>query len=198
MHAHLIIGRNRNQTEKELDNLLSTLGAKKIIFDIKKIEDVRELNRILKVSLSEKTLFFCPDIEKATDEALNAFLKTLEEPGENVFFALSSQTLSKVLPTVSSRCRIINVKNDKNEKEITDEQKHRIIQFLEGNSGQKLLFFDKIKDREEAIEFIESLIFFLHEKKDFKNMEMLIKTLSRLNANGNVNLHLSNLAINFK
>ena len=66
-------------------------------------------------------------------------------------------------------------------------------QFLEMKSSQKLAFFDKIKDRNEAIEFIESLIFFLHGSRELKNMEILLKTLTGLKANGNVNLHLTNL-----
>jgi len=62
---------------------------------------------------------------------------------------------------------------------------------------QKSAFFDKMKERDKAIEFVENLIFFLHEKNDFKNMEILLKTLTRLKANGNVNLHLTNLVINY-
>ena len=54
-----------------------------------------------------------------------------------------------------------------------------------------------MKDREEAKEFVEGLIFYLHQEGDFKNMEILLQTLTRLKMNGNVNLQLTNLVINF-
>lgn len=40
-------------------------------------------------------------------EAANAFLKTLEEPGENITFILLGRTRQAVLPTIVSRCQVV-------------------------------------------------------------------------------------------
>lgn len=42
-----------------------------------------------------------------TDKAANAFLKTLEEPPERVIFILNTNNVSNMLPTIRSRCQII-------------------------------------------------------------------------------------------
>jgi hypothetical protein len=84
--------------------------------------------------------------------------------------------------------------------------------FMKMTTGQRLASVDKIsktspggvKDRDKAIEFAENMVSFLHSqlhsemiKYDvvIKNIEVAQKTLSRLKANGNVNLQLSNMVI---
>ncbi|MBI4733784.1 MAG: DNA polymerase III subunit delta' [Rubrobacteridae bacterium] len=47
------------------------------------------------------------DADKMTTEAANSLLKTLEEPPLNVVFILISSNPDSVLPTVLSRCRIV-------------------------------------------------------------------------------------------
>jgi hypothetical protein len=71
-------------------------------------------------------------------------------------------------------------------------------EFLDLDKIQKINFVEKIKDREEAIKFVEDLMNYLHNENKFDNLELLLKTHTRLNASGNVNLQLANLAINFK
>lgn len=173
--------------------LARKLGAKILPYTITKIDDIRNLNNFTRLSLTEKTLIFIENINDATPEALNAFLKNLEEPQENLYYALTAPSVRKVIPTIVSRCQIIKVKDVKHE--IINEVE--IKEFLTLSVGQRLSFFDKIRVRDEALEFVESLIFFLHAKKDLTNMELLIKTLTRLKANGNVNLLLTNLAIKY-
>jgi len=72
--------------------------------------------------------------------------------------------------------------------------------------GEKLAYASKINDRTRAIELAESLVNFLHRtihESDVKysitvkNIEAAQKTLTRLKANGNVNLQLSNFVIKY-
>ncbi len=193
MHAFLIIGNNPTSLKlRGASELARKLKAKILEFPLKKIEDARNLNNLIRLSITEPTLIVSENIHEATTETLNAFLKNLEEPQENLYFALTSPTARKVLPTIVSRCQIIKVRGEKLEVKNED-----VEEFLAMKTGQRLAFFDKIKDRNEAIESIESLIFYLHEKKEFTNMELLLKTLTGLKANGNVNLQMSNLVINY-
>lgn len=48
--------------------------------------------------------------ERMTDQAQNAFLKLLEEPGKNVYFILVSHSISKLLPTILSRTEKLEVR----------------------------------------------------------------------------------------
>jgi len=42
-----------------------------------------------------------------TDKAANAFLKTLEEPPQGVIFILNTNNTSQIIPTIRSRCQIL-------------------------------------------------------------------------------------------
>lgn len=192
MHAYLITGITNDDFEEEITSLAKKLNAKIYESPLLKVEDARNLNDLIRLSFSEPTLIVSKNIHEATIEALNAFLKNLEEPQENIYFALTSPTPKKVLSTIVSRCQIIKCKNEKSNSVNLDVDK-----FLTFSPGQRFAFFDKIRDRGTAISFIEDLIFCLKEKREFENIEILIKTLTGLKANGNVNLHLANLAIKY-
>jgi len=193
MHAFILIGNNSEELSAETRELAKKLKARILEFPLKKIEDTRSLNNLIRLSLTEPTMIVSENIHEATTEALNAFLKNIEEPQENLYFALTAPSVRKVLPTIVSRCQVISLSG---KKPVTESEK--INQFLEAKTGQRLAFFDKIRDRKEAIDLLEELIFYLHKKGELANMEILLKTLSGLKANGNVNLQLSDLAINFK
>lgn len=45
------------------------------------------------------------DVDLMTEEAANAFLKTLEEPPPQTVFLLTTTVVSKILPTIKSRCQ---------------------------------------------------------------------------------------------
>jgi hypothetical protein len=186
MHAFLIIG----EIGKRIEELGKSLGAKILEFPIAKIDDTRDLNKLLRLSFNEKTLIVVRDIQNSTEEALNAFLKNLEEPQERIYFALTAPSEKSVLSTIVSRCQVIRGMRSEERGESKDSEK-----FMSMNKSEKLLYLDKIKDRNIAIEFINNLIFFLHDKKELNNMEILIKTLTNLKKNGNVSLHLTNLVV---
>lgn len=199
MHAYLLIGQNSNFKHK-IKDLAEELKAKALPHPFAKIEDVRNLNSFIKLAASERTLIVIENIHNATIESLNAFLKNLEEPQENVFFALTAPSERKVLKTIVSRCQIVRVPNVIKEPDNKD-----LEQFFNYSIGQKLNYIGKISDRPKAIKFVEDLILFLHKKihsdnTDYsrlsKDVESSIQTLSNLKINGNLNLQLTNLVIN--
>lgn len=203
MHAFLIVGQGSNQ-ELTINKLANKLGTKILEYSVFKIEDVRNLNNLIKLSFGSPTLIVCKDIHKAGEEALNAFLKNLEEPQENIYFVLTTPSVKKVLPTIVSRCQIIKVTN-KHLGDIENEtDEPNIKSFFSMTTGERLSYIDKIKDRTEAIKFAENMVNFMHGslhgneiKYNFsaEDFEIVLKTLSGLNANGNVNLQLSNMVI---
>ena len=66
------------------------------------------------------------------------------------------------------------------------------------NKSEKLIFFDKFRERDKVIEFINNLISYLFYEKKLNNMEILIKTLTNIKSNGNIQLHLTNLVVMLK
>lgn len=195
MHAYLIVGNDTTVSEKEL---IEKLKGNLFEFPLSKIEDVRQLNDFLKHTLSEKTLIICRNIDESSNEALNSFLKNLEEPQTNVSFILTAKNEYKVLSTIVSRCQLIK---DSNKSTKVNET---AINFINSTAGQRFLIIDKIKGRPESIEFVQNIIteFDVLLKND--NASQLIalqletsqNTLNALKANGNVNLHLSSLVVN--
>lgn len=203
MHSFLIVGNNKEGIDVKISDLSKKLHAKILEFPLSKIEDVRSLNNLIRLSFDEPTLIVSENIHEATEEALNAFLKNLEEPQENIYFALTAPAARKVLPTIVSRCEIIKTINN-SQLTINNEG---VEQFLNANTAERLALVDKIRDREEAIEFVENLIDSFHSMLHdgvqnypalAKNLEELTETLNRLRANGNVILQLARMVISLE
>jgi replication-associated recombination protein RarA len=193
MHAYLILGINKEEVRNKSEEIAQKIKAKVFPYPVAKIEDVRELNKLIRLSFNEPTLILMENIHQAGEAALNAFLKNLEEPQDNIYFALTAPNKQTMLPTIVSRCQVLKIQNSKSQIQNEGE----IQEFLVMKSGQRLEFFGKIRDRDKAIEFIESLIFCLHEKRELTNMEALLTALKRLKANGNISLQLTNLLTNY-
>ena len=201
MHAYLIIGKNKNNIDFEIDKLVSQLNVKLIKFEVKSIENVRSLISFVKFKISKPTAILTENIEKATVEASNAFLKNLEEPQENLYYILTSDSEYKVIPTIKSRCTLITTIPENNK----DDLQNFALSILAKSKANKILEFMKIKEREEALNMTKKLTFGLHnllinEKKEISKYKNALKsvqyTQKALELNGNVNLQLANLAIN--
>lgn len=73
--------------------------------DIEHIQD--EFN---KSSLEGKgKIYILKNVDKSSDSAMNSLLKFLEEPVEGVYAILTTRNATKVLPTILSRCQVIQL-----------------------------------------------------------------------------------------
>jgi hypothetical protein len=59
-------------------------------------------------ALTRRKAFFVDGCDRLTVVAANAFLKTLEEPPATVQLFLSARSAVRVLPTIRSRCAVVN------------------------------------------------------------------------------------------
>jgi DNA polymerase-3 subunit delta' len=77
-----------------------------------KIGQVRELQRELSLSPHEGRwrVSVLADFERATIEAANALLKTLEEPPAQVILMLTATEADVLLPTIVSRCQVLSLR----------------------------------------------------------------------------------------
>lgn len=199
MHAYLLISKNDQSVQEKAQQIAGELHAVLSPFVLQKISDVRDLGQYTKLSLAQPTAFFIEHIEKASLDTANAFLKQLEEPKPNVAFILTAASEDKVLPTIVSRCQVIRVRGLRLEigsKEISD--------FVHASTGQKLLYVDTIKKRDDAIEFVQNVICQLHTQLTSQtiNYQLLTnylaeaqKTLTSLEKNGNVTIQLTRFVV---
>ena len=197
MHSFLIVSGNKDKIEQEVEKIKNALKATIHRHDATKIEDVRELSSITKLKFSSPTLFYLREIDKSTQEAANALLKSIEEPQENVYYALSAKSLYYVLPTISSRCQIIEIKGFNKKKSNYSKT------VISGKFKDKVKLIENIKGKEEALEFIENTIYELHHLlKSKREVASVVKTIKHANLirnnlykNGNVSLQLSKFII---
>ena len=106
-------------------------------------------------------VIWMPELMNAS--AANAMLKVLEEPGDKVRFLLVTHSLDQVLPTIRSRCQLINVNNiadelifdyiDNKFPEISAEQKAMAVALGEGNIRKAI---KKLTDEEaNSFDFLQ-------------------------------------------
>lgn len=198
MHAYLFIGGHPKEREnKQLE--FAKKNGKVFEFVLQKIADVRALSDFTKYSQNEAISIVIKDIDTATKEALNAFLKNLEEPGENVSYYLSGKSEQAILPTIVSRCRVIKI-GEKQNKATSDTA----LSFIKMSFGQKIKSFENLKKKDGAKTFLSDLILSAHsmlinEKGKTQQSALLIKAaqtaINNLNLNANVNLQMTNFAI---
>lgn len=79
-----------------------------------KVDDVRELIPFAAKHAFEGTLkaAYIPHADKLTEPAQNALLKLLEEPPPSMIIVLGAANLEAVLPTILSRCTLIEAPPD--------------------------------------------------------------------------------------
>lgn len=203
MHAYLVVGQDKELVyEKALKRARE--AGKVMEFPVSKISDVRELRKFVKLKFQKPTALIIENVDQATNEAMSAFLKILEEPQKNLNFVLTSASEYKVLPTISSRCQVIRVYGKGN-----NDTKHA-SDFLTQSKSEKFKAIANLRKREETEDFLKTTIFELHsllvkgegsKKKTAQALSHANETLRAIEANANVGLQLTNFVIkidNFK
>ncbi len=74
-----------------------------------KIGQIRDVQRQVALSPLEgrRKVYILQDMERATVEAANALLKTLEEPPSHAVLILTASEAEALLPTIVSRCQVL-------------------------------------------------------------------------------------------
>ena len=136
------------------------------------VDDVREQvigDMQSKPYSSRYKIYIIDEAEKLTQQAQNALLKTLEEPPEYAVIIILTTNLETLLPTILSRCVVLNMKPVKDEQiksflmkemEIPDYKADVCVAFARGNVGKARLLakseeFDKV--REEALALLRNI-----------------------------------------
>ena len=74
------------------------------------VEDIRGLIDQVRVApqLGDFKVYIIDEVHMLTNNAFNAFLKTLEEPPKHAVFILATTEKHKIIPTILSRCQIFD------------------------------------------------------------------------------------------
>lgn len=72
------------------------------------VDSIRRLYNQTRTISKTKRIIIIDFAERMATRSQNAFLKLLEEPGENTYFILATHTPQKLLPTITSRVNEIN------------------------------------------------------------------------------------------
>lgn len=112
------------------------------------VDDIRlQLNNdvVIKPYSSRRKVYIVNEAEKMTPQAQNALLKTLEEPPEYAVILLLTTNVNALLPTILSRCIVLNMKPVADaavkrylmeELQIPDYKAEVCVAFARGNIGK--------------------------------------------------------------
>ncbi len=127
------------------------------------IEQIRDLNSRLSIKSPRKRLICIYSFDTATIEAQNAMLKLLEEKTSDNQFILVVRDIQKIVPTILSRCRIVDLFV---EDSAIDQELLKLIDEAFENKSVDLLgnSFFQPGTREEASELFKKVIIVLQKK----------------------------------
>ena len=133
------------------------------------VEQVREIvaDTALSPIQADKKIYILDRVDQLGASAANAFLKTLEEPPEYGVIILMTSSLEALLPTIQSRCVLLNMRPVRDELvqkylmeqlQVPDYRAKLCTAFARGNIGQAKLLassedFDRV--REEAVTLLK-------------------------------------------
>ena len=138
---------NINPENKSFKLLLNKTHPNFYLIDLlseKKNIDVTQIREMItytnKSSFNNKERFILIDnVENLNKNSINALLKIIEEPNENVFFILINNNEKNILPTLKSRCltfkinfsfeESVNIANQILGKNILNEINHDLISY---------------------------------------------------------------------
>ncbi len=154
-----------------------------------KIADIKQLQERIKYgAYADHYLFvIIPNCDLLTSEAANAFLKTLEEPRDNIVFFLVTEHVNQLLPTIHSRCQPVFVPSP----DILPPQDDLFISF---DAFMKLSLLDKLNHCASlALNkpiAKEHLSFWVRETSDIQWQTIVLDTLRHFQFNVNLRLQL--------
>ena len=123
------------------------------------VDDIRTLTEQVRIppQVGRYSVYIIDEVHMLSQQAFNAFLKTLEEPPAHAIFILATTEKHKILPTILSRCQtydfnrigiadmVSNLKMiaSKENVEIDDDALHIIAMKADGAMRDALTLFDQ-------------------------------------------------------
>ena len=124
------------------------------------VDDIRNLTDQVRIppQVGQYKVYIIDEVHMLSNNAFNAFLKTLEEPPKHCIFILATTEKHKIIPTILSRCQIFDFKRitvfdaknylkliaEEQGIEAEDDALHIIAQKADGAMRDALSIFDRV------------------------------------------------------
>lgn len=124
------------------------------------VDDIRELIDQVRFApqVGKYKVYIIDEVHMLSNQAFNAFLKTLEEPPAHAIFILATTEKHKIIPTILSRCQIYDFKRitiediqehlrkiaDKEGIQYEDDALYLVAQKADGALRDALSIFDRL------------------------------------------------------
>lgn len=149
--------------------------------------NTEEINKLMNymetksVRNNGKRVYIIFGFERLSRDVSNKMLKFLEEPNENIYALLMTENFEKILPTIVSRCQVLNFTfpTDDVNIEIVDKMKEFLSNLIE--KKKKMIayeydyFYEAIQDRVTFYQYFEVIEQIISESLNsvysFKNNE---------------------------
>lgn len=172
------------------------------------IEQIRDLEQLVSAKQSADFYVVVEEPEKMSIGAINAFLKTLEEPRELVHIIFLTYNSTALLPTILSRAHCFYIPDSnhiQNAPDIDPKILDLAKSYIAMTPGTQLVSFaDKIAKskptgsaRQKALDMLDAAITLLYKSyfatgnaHFLKKLENLLQTEEAIRQNGNVKLQL--------
>ena len=169
------------------------------------VEQVRQVQRRLLTKQTAEQYVVVRPAEKMNEEAANAFLKSLEEPGDRVHFVLVTSQPSSLLPTILSRAKIYWLRENwaVDAKILASDQDKTLAKKLIAAKPADLVAIaeeitkKKDKARKYALEILGIAIEMLYKTYLINGKEVFLKKVPKflrayenISRNGHIKLHL--------
>lgn len=166
-HFYTIVGNNEKNKNEVVEFLKESLNFdikqnldffhfKSDLIKIENTRDIKQKNSVSKTKESGLKVFFIAG-QRINKEAQNSLLKTTEEPNSNTVFFLFLPKKDFLLDTVLSRTRLVEG------YEVFENTKAE--EFLSLSFDKKEEFIKKM-EKEEYLDFLENLDFYILKNKD--------------------------------
>lgn len=181
-----------NKESSEHPDIVIIKSEEKQSISIDQVKNLRSWAYTRPFTLDRK-LIIIENADLLTKEAQNSILKITEEPPEFTHIYLLVENYKNLLPTIISRSEFISKKG---ERVITQKAN----EFMNLSITEKFKFIDNLSklDKKQVQLFIDDMIFYTREKKNYSNVEKLISFKNSLDSNVSKKLVLDNLIMLFE
>ncbi len=158
------------------------------------VDEIRNLQEKIKLlpTISKYKIYIIDEVHMFTKSAFNALLKTLEEPPKHIIFILATTNVSKIPPTIISRCQFFNFSLI-SEKNIVKNLENILLKeniFYEKEVLQQISHLAEGSMR-DSLSILERLISLNSKEINSKMIESTFKILSLLDKNNFIDSYIN-------
>ena len=168
------------------------------------IEQVREVLARLSVRQVTEQYIIIRPAELLGEEAANALLKSLEEPGEKVHFVLITDSPSRLLPTILSRAAVYLMREEVDFAGVKAEEKVKVLakRLMVARGAELVAVAEEICKKKDgmraytlnvvgvAIEMLFKSYFMTGKEVFIKKLPKFLEAYEAISRNGHIKLHL--------